>query len=222
MNKKIQLYNLAKIRKETIFEDCYPINYFDNGIWECDFVSPISKSSCNENSDILIMMQDWRSSESFKKDICIDTMSLGYDPTIKTNINLMFLLEKYFNKNLSDVYTTNLFPLIKEGSMNSKLSRRALLKSAKIFAIPQVKIIEPKVVICLGLATYNAMYQAISGKTKKTIDDAINSPFMIGGSMVFCQAHTGMLGKNNRNKGGVDRVNGDWLGMSEFYNSLKN
>jgi len=33
---------------------------------------------------------------------------------------------------------------------------------------------------------------------------------------VICQAHTGQLGKNNRNKGGVNRVDGDWAKMSEM------
>ena len=31
-----------------------------------------------------------------------------------------------------------------------------------------------------------------------------------------CQAHTGQLGRNNRNRGEVDRVNGDWAGLVEY------
>jgi hypothetical protein len=42
---------------------------------------------------------------------------------------------------------------------------------------------------------------------------AIDSPFNIGKVRVWCQAHTGALGQNNRNKGGVDRVSHDWLTM---------
>jgi restriction system protein len=52
----------------------------------------------------------------------------------------------------------------------------------------------------------------------KNLEEGINkvSPFYYQESAIFCQAHTGNLGKNNRNKGGIDRVSKDWEKMSKF------
>ena len=44
---------------------------------------------------------------------------------------------------------------------------------------------------------------------------AIDSPFTLGGSRVWCQAHTGAFGQMNRNKGDTDRVARDWMKMKE-------
>jgi restriction system protein len=68
-------------------------------------------------------------------------------------------------------------------------------------------------VICLGLVTFNALEKASHGPVSPNLGAAIANPFDIGSARVWCQAHTGTLGTNNRNRGGVDRVAKDWLTM---------
>ncbi len=55
-------------------------------------------------------------------------------------------------------------------------------------------------------------------KPLKTLSEAIPSPFQYQCSTIYCQAHTGQLGRNNRNRGGVDRVNKDWKVMCNGMN----
>ncbi len=82
-----------------------------------------------------------------------------------------------------------------------------------------VVVVGPKVVICLGRSTFNALRRACGlGRTKR-MDEAIKSPFKYRSTPVWCQAHTGALGHNNRNKGGVDRVSQDWQRMKEALQS---
>jgi len=82
--------------------------------------------------------------------------------------------------------------------------------------------VKPKIVICLGVPTFNALRRASGLKPVRNLEEGIASSFQIGNSEVICQAHTGQLGKNNRNKGGVNRVDGDWAAIKFLpFKSLK-
>ena len=82
--------------------------------------------------------------------------------------------------------------------------------------------VKPKIVICLGVPTFNALRRASGLKPIRNLEEGIASSFQIGNSEVICQAHTGQLGKNNRNKGGVNRVDGDWAAIKFLpFKSLK-
>lgn len=59
MSKQDALLNLAKLRQETRYDGYTAIGDYDEGVWECDYVSPYSLSSHNEDSDILVILQDW-------------------------------------------------------------------------------------------------------------------------------------------------------------------
>jgi len=115
------------------------------------------------------------------------------------------LLKSHFNLDLADTYGTNLFPFIKAGSLSSAIPIRDLERAAREFALPQIEIVEPKVVICLGLRTFNALRRVLGTEPFKNVAAAIASPISFKRSRIWCQAHTGALGQNNRNRGGVDR-----------------
>lgn len=66
---------------------------------------------------------------------------------------------------------------------------------------------------CFGLRTFNAVLRVLGKDPLKTMAAAIDSPISFAGSRIWCQAHTGALGQNNRNRGGVDRVSRDWKAM---------
>jgi len=216
-NKNKALLELARLRQETRYEGHSTIGDYQEGIWECDFVSPYSKSSNNADSEIMVVLQDWCSSESFNYDVCEETLKLGYTPSVKTNIKLNILLSEFFDRNLKDVYSTNLFPFVKPGPMNARIPAADLFRSAKQFTIPMVDIIQPKIVICLGKDTFNALRKACGRKVVYSIEEGVNSSFLHNGSRIYCQAHTGQLGQNNRNSGGINRVHSDWDQMRVDY-----
>ena len=111
-----------------------------------------------------------------------------------------------------NTYATNLFPFVKPGPMNASIPSKDLLKAALQFTLPMINIIQPKVVICLGLDTFNTLRKTYGHKKLDNLNQAIGNRFEFENSRIVCQPHTGQLGRNNRNLGGVDSVNRDWVG----------
>ncbi|CAG36764.1 restriction endonuclease [Desulfotalea psychrophila] len=210
MTKEQALLALAKKRQTTRYDGYTSIGDYNGGVWECDYVSPYSKSAHNVDARVMAVLQDWCSSDAFTGDICVEDLSLGYDSTAKTNISLMTLLQNHFGLSLQDTYTTNLFPYIKPGAMNALISIKDLTRAAKDFTLPMVEIIQPQLVICFGKNTFNVMRRACGMGDTNNVAEAIDSSFQYRGATLCCQSHPGQLGKNNRNKGGVDRASADW------------
>lgn len=91
------------------------------------------------------------------------------------------------------------------------------MRAAKEFALPQIEIVQPRLAVCLGKAAFNAVALAAGHPRAKSLTEAIASPFEIGRTQVWCQAHTGQQGTNFRNRNGVDRVTDDWTRMVSSY-----
>tara|TARA_R110002074_G_scaffold170005_3_gene331959 strand:- start:21138 stop:21821 length:684 start_codon:yes stop_codon:yes gene_type:complete len=213
--KEEKLLQLAKKRQRKTYEGYSSIGDFNNGAYECDYISPYSISSHNVDTKVLVILQDWCSEESFDENVCEETLKYGFTPSVRTNINLQKLLEEHFHISLNEAYATNLFPYIKKGSMSASIPQKDLVKAAKEFTLPAMQIIRPTIAICLGLDTFNAIRIACGKEDKYPMDKAINSSFEFNGTTIFAQAHTGQMGINNRNRGGVERVSGDWKKMAE-------
>jgi uracil-DNA glycosylase len=96
--------------------------------------------------------------------------------------------------------------------MGTSIPRRDLVRAAHAFALPQITIVRPKLVICLGLVTFNALREACGFEPVYPIATAIRSPFNLAETRIWCQAHTGARGQNNRNSG-RKRVPNDWKQM---------
>lgn len=159
------------------------------------------------------MLQDWSSDESLRLDLDKETVKLGYTPDLPTNRNLVRLLNANFGLSLAEVYGTNLFPFIKQGAMSAAIPQKDLVRAAHEFGLPQIQIVAPKLVICLGLVTFNALRRACDLALSRNLQSAIESHFVYESAQVWCQAHTGVLGQNTRNRGGVNRVSKDWQRM---------
>lgn len=217
MNKKEKLLNLAKLRQSKKYSGYTAIGDYNEGAYECDYVSPYSLSSHNENSDILVVLQDWCSERGFGDNVCNETVMQGYTSSVKTNVYLKELLLEHFALTLEEIYTTNLFQYIKPGEMNGAIAAADLLKAAKEFMLPTIETIQPKIVVCLGKDTFNAIRKACGFKVVYSIEEGVSSHFSYNGSEIFCQSHSGQLGRNNRNTGGVNRVAKDWEEMSNYF-----
>jgi restriction system protein len=136
-------------------------------------------------------------------------LEIGHDPSRNTNKRLAMLLQKYFKMQLADTFATNVFPFVKLGSMGARIGPRHLQKAALEFAIPQIKIIGPVTAVCLGKAAFNAVKRASGQPGAKTLRDAIDNPFELGDTTVWCQHHPG------RNT--VNQVASEWARMASAH-----
>jgi len=202
LDKRSALLRLAKERQSTRWPEYSCIGDYHGGVYECNFVSPYTKTAGNVDAEIMVILQDWSSDNSLSGPFDEDSATLGYSRHVETNINLIRLLHETFGVTLQDVYGTNLFPFIKLGPMNAPIPQRDLIRAASEFALPQIRIVNPKLVICLGCKTFDALRRACDLMPCRTVSSAIDDPFDLPGAMtrVWCQAHTGRLGRNNRNR----------------------
>lgn len=215
--KTSQLQQLAAIRRQCSWSRYQQIGDFHQGAYECMYVSPYTKGAHNVDSDLLILLQDWASSAELAKPLDDAMVKLGRNPALPTNKNLEALLRRFFGRELQDTFATNLFPFVKSGSISQKIPRNDLVAAAVQFALPQIAIVQPRLVICLGLVTFQALQCALKHPLTPTLSQAIAQPFSWNSATLWCQAHTGGLGRANRNRGRVDRVSSDWAAMSQWY-----
>ena len=110
---------IARRRRNNVFPGYMGIGEFHSGVYECDFVSPYSKSAQNLDADIMLVLQDWCSDEFLRKPVNPEVVELGHDPQLDTNRNLKSLLVTHFGIGLEETYATNLFPFIKPGVTGS-------------------------------------------------------------------------------------------------------
>lgn len=217
MNKHSRLLALAKRRQRERWLGYKSLVDYHGGSYECDFVSPFTKTAGNVNADVMVLLQDWSSDDELTQGLDENTQRLGHDPTQPTGRNLEQFLNTNFGLSLRDTYGTNLFPFIKRGAVSSHIPERDLIKAALAFALPQIEIVGPRLVICLGLVTFDALRRSRGLPRSGGMNLAINSPFHIGESRVWCQAHTGAFGQMNRNRGDANRAARDWMTMKEDF-----
>lgn len=215
VNKEHELVRLAQLRREAQWPGYSGIADYHDGIYDCDFVSPYTKSAKNWDADVMVLLQDWASHDALAGPVHPQRVALGHDPTRQTNKRLKSLLVQRLGLDLADVYATNVFPFVKPHDMGSSLPQRDLDRAAREFALPQIQTVRPLLAICLGIATFNAVAGAAGRKKLPTLADAVESSFVYGPTEVWCQAHTGQRGFNARNKVGVDRVSDDWASMAD-------
>ena len=114
------LLQLARLRQSARLDGYASIGDFHDGIFECDHVSPWTKSGCNVDAEIMIVGQDWSSSDALGRDPPdLHSAALGFSPKFPTNSNLDDLLERHFGLDRADCYLTNLFPFVKSGNASA-------------------------------------------------------------------------------------------------------
>jgi len=210
-DKYVALLELARRRQAARWPGYGCIGDYHGGVYECDFVSPYSKSASNADASLMVLLQDWASADSLQGPVPRERILLGHDPMRRTNTRLKQLLRKDFQLELQDIYATNVFPFIKEGAIGATIPMRDLIRAAKEFALPQIMIIKPVVAVCLGKAAYNAVARAAGRQPAPTLANAVATPFTVGQTQVWCQPHPG--------RNGVDLVGRDWERMAAAFKS---
>ena len=215
--KSKALLDLARLRQSTRRAGYRAIGAFHNGLFECDHVSPWTKSGHNVDATVMVVGQDWSSADVLARDPPdLKVAHLGFDAKFPTNANLDDLLQRHFGLTRKQCYLTNLFPYIKRGHASAAIPMKDLLWAAQTFTLPEIRIVSPRLVICLGVRTFRALSRAVGAKGLPTLDEAINSAFNYEGTTIHCVAHTGALGMNNRGK---PQVGVDWARIAERHNS---
>jgi restriction system protein len=220
MGKHERLRALSTKRRADRWPGHACIGDYHDGAYECEFVSPYTKSAGNVDSPILVLLQDWSSDERLRGPLDADAQRRGLTPTLPANRRLNELLRRHFGRKLAEVFATNLFPFIKKGGLSATIPFEDLVRAAHEYALPQIEIVEPRLVVCLGKATFNAIRIACGGRRARNMEEAISSPFAREACLVWAQAHTGSLGQNNRNRGGVNRVEQDWRRMRRDFDHI--
>jgi len=153
----------------------HPSDYFKNSF--DDFVSPRTKDGkLNSNdldkifsSKIMILLQDWASCDKLdeivndpkKREEKEFILEHGYSPNDfrKTNEKLNESIKKFpleligSEKEEKSYYITNIFPYLKP-KVDSDIHQPDMDRAFKKFCWEEVKVIRPKVVICLGKRVY--------------------------------------------------------------------
>ena len=218
-NKKQEdLYILAKLRQSKTYEGYKSIADYANGVYECDYVSPYSKSAHNVDAEVFVILQDWSCDNNMIREVCNETNLLGYTPSVGTNKNLIKLLKENLNLELKDTYTTNLFPYIKMGGMSAYIKKGDMKKSAKEFTLPMMDIIKPKIAVALGMKTFNALRESCDLKPARNMSEAVDLAFKYSATKIFFQAHPSQRSQNQRTKALVIK---DWRRISDYLDSKK-
>ena len=217
IDKHARLLKLARLRQESRWPGYRCIGDYCKRRYECDFVSPYTRSAGNVDAELMILLQDWSSDDVLSGPYLHARCTVGHDPGRGTNQRLKRLLLQHFGLELKGVYATNVFPFVKLGAMSASIPMRDLVRAAREFALPQIEIVGPWLAVCLGKAAFDAVALAACRRRAGSLAEAIESPFEIGGTQVWCQAHTGQLGTNARNRNGADQVAKDWASMAAVY-----
>lgn len=190
------------------------------------FVSPWSKSAHNLDADVMVIGQDWSSSNVLGGPFDRVVAERGFDPKFPTNSNLQNLLEGQLSLGLGDVYATNLFVYIKIGAASKSIALRDMIRSARQFTIPMIDIIRPKIVVCLGSKTFNALLAADCQARKPwgpyltaLQNSSATSVDEICGVPVVGVSHTGSLGTANAKRTGG--AGAQWQSVARLLHSLR-
>ena len=212
-SKASLLRKLARVRQKTRWPRYACIGDYHDGKYECDFVSPYTRSASNLDALLMILLQDWASDEVLSGPFLKERGTLGHDPNRLTNRRLQELLREHFAIALKDTYATNVFPFVKRGSMGSSIPKSDLVHAAAEFTLRQIEIVKPRIAVCLGKAAYNAVALASKHTPALRLRNAISTPFWIGATQVWCQPHPG--------RNSVARVRRSWRQMSRYYHSAR-
>ncbi|MEL6950997.1 MAG: hypothetical protein AAGM16_12885 [Pseudomonadota bacterium] len=218
-SKRAALAQLGERRRNANWPGYRNIGDFASGAFESVHVSPYTKGACNVDAPVFVLLQDWVSEDFLSTGDNENLKTLGREPSLPTNKNLEALLQVHFGMDVHQVYATNLFPFVKPAGMSANIPAKDLRRAAQEFALPQIEIVSPRLVVTLGVKTFNALRSVLGMRSCRNLTEALESSFAYSDATVWCQAHTGALGRANRNRGGVDRVSEDWGRMADWHRS---
>lgn len=120
----------------------------------------------------------------------------------------------------SETYATNAFPFIKHGAKAAGIPSKDLVRCARTYALPQIEIVSPRMAICLGKATFDAVRLAAGLPGIEWSKARLSDPHThISSVEIYGVPHPSPLGINNA--GGKDAVGRIWKMLAEHLQSLR-
>jgi len=217
--KREELFQLAKHRQGYPLRPHACLAEFHSGFYECDHVSPWSISACNVDAEVMIIGQDWASSDVLEREPDEDRRRLGQAWPSPTNTNLREFLG-YMGLRFSETYATNVFPFIKRGSKSARIPSRDLVSCARTYALPQIEIVSPRMAICLGKAAFVAVCRAAGLRPMKWSSARLPGPHTrISSVEIYGLPHRSPLGIINA--GGKDTVGRSWSLLAQHLQHMR-
>src|SRR4029077_5634608 len=142
----------------------------------------------------------------------------GQIPDLLTNRNLKTLLEQHIELKFEQTYATDLFVFAKPGGMTGPIPINDLLYCAWQYAIPQIQIVVPLIVICLGLDPFNVLRRALCGQVGLSLEQAQQEMTRCGQSEIFVVPHTGQWMSA---AGGLEGVAPQWKRIANRLRELR-
>ncbi|SDS61733.1 hypothetical protein [Bradyrhizobium canariense] len=226
MGKKEALADLILLRKQDRNPKYHALSDFDDGFYDGDWITPWTISACNLDAGLMIVAQDWSSAEALEspkrsKPAQKEARKLcGQDANLPTNKTLKALLKKHFGLEFADTYATNLFVFIKPGTISAKIPIEDLAYCAEKYALPQIEIVQPRMVLCLGKGTFNAIQLALGHPLSKLSEASLPNAHTQhqNGAEIYGVPHTGSWG--TRNAGGIDNMHTIWARLANRFAEL--
>ena len=84
--------------------------------------------------------------------------------------------------------------------MTADVPPKELAEAARTYTVPEIEVVEPKLVVCCGSAVYRAIRKALGLTWAGNLEEAIESPFRFRDTEFWGQSHPGRKGRNYRNQ----------------------
>lgn len=216
-NKQDRYLKLVKKRKEFDFEELKNPNQINDGEYDTyDVINPWSIWQGNLDAKILLIGQDWGDAKYY-----IDNKGKDKDSN-PTNKNLIELFKSLnidigtpSNPNkTSPVFFTNAILGIKDNGMSSAVKDAWIYESTDEFLKPLIEIIEPEIIITLGVSAFKAIKSIYKLKEKSVLKELIHTnPIKVDNKKIFNFYHCGGLGLANRS---LPLQKQDWSIISNY------
>jgi restriction system protein len=224
MDKHAALAQLVALRRSEEHETFFVLHRFDDGAWDFDYVVPWTKSAQNVDAKLMIIGQDWASEDFLRNpknnepDRVALRKHLGQDPCLATNQNIKRWLN-FFDIKWEQTYATDVSIFIKPEKMTAKVPMAVLERCARRYTVPQLMIVKPVMVICLGSNTFNAVRRAL-GEAPMRLRDALrpNAHTTVEGTEIYGVPHAGGLGLAAY--GGYAQVEPIWQQLAARFRQL--
>jgi uracil-DNA glycosylase len=215
------LRQLVKKRRRDSVQGYFRLSDFHGGYYECCFVSPWTKSAHNVDADVMLLGQDWSSSDSLSRPRVPEQRKKGQTWNLRTNKNLRELLKQGMQLDFHETYATNVFPFVKKGPTNARIKNKDMQYCAKEYAIPEMEIVAPKIAICLGHSTFYAIARSLD-EERRSFADVCEPEYCIKHrrTEIYGVPHPGSWGI--RNAGGKEQVHERWRILAKRLIELRN
>jgi uracil-DNA glycosylase family 4 len=223
-NKLFQYRSLVEDRKKCIL--CTGLGMtnpsrIEDGKYDSDQIGPWTQWQGDLGAELMIVGQDWGGSEYF-----IDQKGIEDDHNI-TNINLKRLLASIGYEvalpgepaKPASLFFTNAVLCLKPGRLTGAVSPQCFQNCGVRFLKPQIEILQPKVVVTLGLMPYKAVMNAYKRCPRNSMRGAVQTTESIGSTTLVPVYHCGYYGTISRT---IEEQTRDWsragsiLGKAEY------